>query len=149
MTPIRVCTRTPHTPQAAPTRAAAWVEGRMARQHRAMPAEIWTLSFRAEGDGPPVEIRVRRLLKAALRSFGLRCLDYAACGPASPQGRATSPEPTIPGAGRTVGSPVDAQGDRRSAEGEPAALKTYGSFQRPSQRRTAPASVKHHEEFLR
>ena len=36
----------------------------------------WFLAFRAEGDGPPVEIRVRRLLKRALRGFGLRCVDY-------------------------------------------------------------------------
>ena len=35
----------------------------------------WTLTFRSEGDGPPVEIRVRRLLKGALRSHGLRCTD--------------------------------------------------------------------------
>lgn len=38
----------------------------------------WTLTFRAEGDGPPVEIRVRRLLKAALRTYGLRCVDFRA-----------------------------------------------------------------------
>lgn len=36
----------------------------------------WTLTFRAEGDGPPVECRVRRLLKAALRCYGLRCVGY-------------------------------------------------------------------------
>ncbi len=34
----------------------------------------WTLVFRAEGDGPPVEIRVRKLLKAALRCYRLRCV---------------------------------------------------------------------------
>jgi hypothetical protein len=33
--------------------------------------EIWALNFRAEGDGPPTAIRVRRL-----RSYGLRCTDY-------------------------------------------------------------------------
>lgn len=33
----------------------------------------WTLTVKAEGDGPPVECRVRRLLKAALRAYGLRC----------------------------------------------------------------------------
>ena len=35
--------------------------------------ETWTLAFRPEGAGPPVQHRVRRLLKAALRSYGLRC----------------------------------------------------------------------------
>lgn len=34
----------------------------------------WTLTFRAEGDGPPVAVRVRRLLKAALRTYRLRFL---------------------------------------------------------------------------
>ena len=36
----------------------------------------WHLTFRAEGQGPPVAIRVRRLLKAALRSYGLRCISH-------------------------------------------------------------------------
>ena len=36
----------------------------------------WTLTFRATGQGPPVEIRVRRLLKAALRAYGLRCVSH-------------------------------------------------------------------------
>jgi hypothetical protein len=36
----------------------------------------WALIFRAEGEGPPVEIRIRRLLKAALRCYGLRCIGY-------------------------------------------------------------------------
>ena len=30
--------------------------------------------LKAEGQGPPVEIRLRRWLKAALRGYGLRCL---------------------------------------------------------------------------
>lgn len=38
--------------------------------------EIWTLQFRAEGNGPPVAVRVRRLLKAALRQYGLRLVGY-------------------------------------------------------------------------
>jgi hypothetical protein len=33
-----------------------------------------TLTFRAEGGGPPLPIRVRHLLKFALRSLGLRCV---------------------------------------------------------------------------
>ena len=35
------------------------------------------------GDGPPGIVRVRQALKCLLRSFGLRCIDYAASeGPA-------------------------------------------------------------------
>lgn len=33
-----------------------------------------TITFRAEGDGPPLEIRARQFLKLALRRFGLRCI---------------------------------------------------------------------------
>jgi len=43
------------------------------------PEDVWVLVFRAEGPGPSTTIRVRRLLKAALRSFGLRCTRH--CGP--------------------------------------------------------------------
>lgn len=35
----------------------------------------YIIHLRPEGDGPPPEIRLKRLLKAALRSFGLRCVD--------------------------------------------------------------------------
>jgi hypothetical protein len=34
----------------------------------------WVLSFEATGEGPPVEIRIRRLLKTALRAYDLRCV---------------------------------------------------------------------------
>ena len=34
---------------------------------------VWTIHVRSEGDGPPEEVRIRRLLKIALRAFGLRC----------------------------------------------------------------------------
>lgn len=34
-----------------------------------------TFEARDNGDGPPPAVRVRRLLKAALRQFGLRCVD--------------------------------------------------------------------------
>jgi hypothetical protein len=37
-----------------------------------MPDDRFTFSFTATGDGPPAEIRVRRMLKAALRHYGLR-----------------------------------------------------------------------------
>jgi len=47
----------------------------------APPGKVrWVLTFKAEGDGPPVECRVRRLLKAALRAYGLRCLDHRIIG---------------------------------------------------------------------
>jgi hypothetical protein len=36
--------------------------------------EVWTLSFKATGNGPPAEIRIRQLLKVALRRFGLKCV---------------------------------------------------------------------------
>jgi hypothetical protein len=32
---------------------------------------FWSITFRAEDDGIPVEVRVRRLLKSALRAHGL------------------------------------------------------------------------------
>lgn len=38
--------------------------------------EIWRLDVAAEGDGPPVDVRVRASLKRMLRSFGLRCVDF-------------------------------------------------------------------------
>lgn len=38
------------------------------------PPPTWTVTLRPEGDGPPPAIRVRRLLKAALRAYGLRCV---------------------------------------------------------------------------
>jgi hypothetical protein len=31
------------------------------------------VTLKAEGEGPPVALRWRRFLKAALRSYGLRC----------------------------------------------------------------------------
>jgi len=36
--------------------------------------DVWVLTFKPTGDGPPTEIRIRRLLKHALRSVGLRCV---------------------------------------------------------------------------
>jgi hypothetical protein len=36
----------------------------------------WPLVFRAVGDGPPAEIRIRQLLKIAGRRLGLRCVGY-------------------------------------------------------------------------
>jgi len=36
----------------------------------------YILILKPEGGGPAPEVRLRRLLKAALRCFGLRCCDY-------------------------------------------------------------------------
>lgn len=41
------------------------------------------VTLRAEGRGPPFEIRLRRALKALLRAYGLRCTAVAAA-PAPP-----------------------------------------------------------------
>lgn len=41
----------------------------------------WTLTFRAEGDGRPVECRVRRLLKLALRACRLQCVNVELLAP--------------------------------------------------------------------
>lgn len=40
-------------------------------------AEQWTITVRAEGDGPPLPVRVRKFLKLALRTFRLRCVSVA------------------------------------------------------------------------
>lgn len=39
--------------------------------------EKWTLTFTAapSEDNPPMCVRIRRLLKAALRSYSLKCVD--------------------------------------------------------------------------
>jgi len=37
------------------------------------PGAVVQVSLKAEGPGPPVAIRLRRWLKAALRGYGLRC----------------------------------------------------------------------------
>ena len=47
-----------------------------------MSRDTWTVCFRPEGDGPPAAIRVRRLLKIALRCCGLRCVAVEQNGPA-------------------------------------------------------------------
>ena len=65
-------------------------------------AQIWRLDFQADGDGPPVELRIRRLLKSALRRFGLKCVDYAQFRPSAVHTPETS-SGQFRGAGRTVG----------------------------------------------
>ena len=42
---------------------------------KATAAASWTITLAAEGDGPPAVVRVRRLLKAARRAYGLRALE--------------------------------------------------------------------------
>jgi hypothetical protein len=84
MTPVCVCTHTPHTPRAVCEHTHGLANLRtQTRQEEATLPEVWTLSFRAEGDGPPAELRVRALLKRALRSHGLRCVDYRLAPPAA------------------------------------------------------------------
>lgn len=62
------------TPISAPARARR----RINQESAATPATLlrpdsWVLSFRAEGPGAPTAIRIRKLLKGALRIHGLRC----------------------------------------------------------------------------
>jgi hypothetical protein len=55
-------------------------------------AEIWTLSFAAESGGvAPMAIRVRRLLKCALRAFGLRCVRVWPAGQQPEKGQQDKP----------------------------------------------------------
>jgi hypothetical protein len=54
----------------------------------------WTLVFEALPDPAPVAVRVRGLLKRALRSYRLKCVAIGGTPPATPTGPApaTSPE---------------------------------------------------------
>jgi hypothetical protein len=58
-------THSPHTPLEGVN--ASRVGGVCAHE-----TEDFTFTFTATGDGPPVEIRVRRMLKSALRHYGLK-----------------------------------------------------------------------------
>jgi hypothetical protein len=53
------------------------------RRPRLTRAEV-TLTFRDTGEGPPFDVRLARLLKVALRTFGLRCIDVTTQPPAAP-----------------------------------------------------------------
>jgi hypothetical protein len=69
-----------HVPEESKTIGAA----SDAPHQRAREPELWHLTFQVADSGdPPVAIRVRRLLKRALRSFGLKCVDYRVDAPAS------------------------------------------------------------------
>jgi len=48
-----------------------------------MSGESYIVELKAEGAGPPGIVRLRRLLKAALRAFGLRCTSVSAANPPS------------------------------------------------------------------
>jgi hypothetical protein len=75
----------PQTTEATTTAIVATCDdrARVDMTPAAKPPQVWTLSFRTEGDGPPPALRVRALLKRALRSFGLRCVDYRVDAPAA------------------------------------------------------------------
>jgi len=69
---------TPHTPRMAVNGLRAGV-GSKGCHYPTPEKDRWVLTFKAEGAGPPVECRVRRLLKAALiwiiqNQFGRRNL---------------------------------------------------------------------------
>jgi hypothetical protein len=36
-------------------------------------SELWTITLKPDGDGPPAHVRIRRALKLLLRVCGLRC----------------------------------------------------------------------------
>ncbi|MDB5324920.1 MAG: hypothetical protein JWM57_489 [Phycisphaerales bacterium] len=60
------------------------------------PRDVWSLDLKPIDDRVPAEIRMRGLLKAALRSHGLRCLRIAR-QPAGDQGNAdAAPEAPTP-----------------------------------------------------
>jgi hypothetical protein len=79
-----VCKKNPHTPNT--WHKATLGGGDTKNGKHTTPVEVWTLSFKPEGDGPPAAIRVRALLKRALRSHGLRCTDYRVDAPAATTG---------------------------------------------------------------
>jgi hypothetical protein len=84
---VCVCEKTPHTPNT--THKASLGAGDKPTGKHIGP--VWVLAFHAVGDGPPIECRIRQLLKVAIRSFGLRCRSYAVCPvPAALTGRAQS-----------------------------------------------------------
>ena len=37
--------------------------------------DFWRITLIPNGQGPPMSVRMKRFLKYALRSFGLRCID--------------------------------------------------------------------------
>jgi hypothetical protein len=56
------------------------------------PCATYRLEVRAEGAGPPADVRVRRLLKAMLRGYGLRCVAVEEVPPGPPPGPPDGPD---------------------------------------------------------
>jgi len=50
--------------------------------------EKFVITVRAEGPGPPVPQRLKRLLKVMLRAYGVRCVRIAPETPPDPPARA-------------------------------------------------------------
>lgn len=128
---------------------------------RACARETWTLTFRAADTGdPPTELRIRRLLKAALRQFGLRCIDYRmepmdARDSQAPQSHSgdmensetsDDPEYSVTTKNAPALQPCAAKG---IVEGAGTPEKSFGSFQALKSSRTAPVAIKQRGEFLR
>lgn len=73
----------------------------------------FTITVEADGRGdPPVEIRLRRMLKASLRSYGLRCVAIAPQRPAGERGGDAMADETS-SAGDAAGASVGAEGGAR------------------------------------
>jgi hypothetical protein len=84
----------------------------MNRRRFTLELEDWPPPLRPDMPPPvPVEVRLRRLLKAAIRSFGFRCRSVGPAG--GPPGRAGGPATNADGAGGGVG-PSDGPGRARS-----------------------------------
>jgi hypothetical protein len=61
-----------------------------------MANETYILTLEDTGDGPPAPIRLRRLLKLALRYMGFRCIDVRETPSIRPPGGGQTPETAIP-----------------------------------------------------
>jgi hypothetical protein len=67
---VRSYARPPNTPSGCANAPL----GRYVRVRKNEKSAVYTLTLRAEGNGPPAAIRLRKALKVMLRSFGLRCI---------------------------------------------------------------------------
>jgi hypothetical protein len=57
-------------------RGPTWLMGsKRPKVKRPPPQAVYTVTLQPTGDGPPPIVRLRKLLKAALRSYGLRCVE--------------------------------------------------------------------------
>lgn len=64
------------TPTPTPPAPATPRKGPSGDAREPFEREVWTLQFRSAGVGPPTDVRIARLLKMALRGYGLRCCGY-------------------------------------------------------------------------